>query len=87
VVLIVAVILTVGTNTATKLKGPIGSLAAGVPAAGERRVNREAEERRKARQQLLAARRRGPRVRRSGDHQPERAQLEEAWTSATPWRG
>jgi hypothetical protein len=51
--LVVVVILTVGTQTATKLKGPIGKLARAVQSFGEKRVNREAEERRQARQQLL----------------------------------
>lgn len=51
--LVVIFILTVSTTTATKLKGPIGSLARGFQSIGEKRVNREAVERRKARQQLL----------------------------------
>lgn len=51
--LVVAVILTIGTNTATKLKGPVGAVARWVQNLGERRVNREVEERRRARQQLL----------------------------------
>jgi hypothetical protein len=51
--LIAAVLLTVGTNTATKLKGPIGGLARAAQKLGQRRVNREAAERRKARQQML----------------------------------
>jgi hypothetical protein len=51
--LIVAVILTIGTNTATKLKGPVGAAARWFQRLGERRVNREVEERRRARQQLL----------------------------------
>jgi hypothetical protein len=51
--LVVVFILIVGTNTATKLKGPIGGAARWFQAIGEKRVNREAEERRKARQVLL----------------------------------
>lgn len=51
--LVVIFILTVGTQTATKLKGPIGSVARAFQSIGEKRVNREADERRKARQQLL----------------------------------
>lgn len=51
--LVVVVILTVGTNTATKLKGPLGSVARWAQKLGERRVNREAEERRQKRQQVF----------------------------------
>lgn len=53
--LVVIFILTVGTNTATKLKGPFGSLARKVRSIGQERENREAEERRIARRKLLAA--------------------------------
>lgn len=51
--LVVVFILTVSTTTATKLKGPIGSLARWAQKLGDRRVNREAEERRKKRQALF----------------------------------
>jgi hypothetical protein len=77
-IMVVAVILTVGTNTATKLKGPFGSLARAFQRVGERRVNREAEERRKARQQLLA---RAAEGRAFADEEITslKAQLEEAY--------
>jgi hypothetical protein len=51
--LIAIFILTVSTSTAAKLKGPIGSAARAFQRLGERRVNRESDERRKARQTLL----------------------------------
>jgi len=49
------VILLIGTNTATKLRGPLGSFARWVRSIGEQRENREAEERRTARRKLLLA--------------------------------
>lgn len=52
-VLIIVFILLVGTNTATKLKGPLGAFARWVRKVGEARENREAAERRAARQKLL----------------------------------
>lgn len=51
--LVVIFILTVSTTTAAKLSGPIGKMARWFQSIGEKRVNREAEERRKARQALL----------------------------------
>lgn len=51
--LVVIFLLIVGTNTATKLKGPVGAAARWFQQLGEKRVNREADERRKVRQQLL----------------------------------
>lgn len=51
--LVVVFILTVGTKTATKLKGPVGGLARWAQNLGDKRVNREAEEKRKTRQALL----------------------------------
>jgi len=52
--LVVVVILTVGTNAATNLKGPFGKVARWFQSLGERRVNREVEERRKRREQMIA---------------------------------
>lgn len=51
--LVIVFILLVGTNTATKLKGPVGGFARWVRQLGEERENREAQERRAARQKLL----------------------------------
>jgi hypothetical protein len=51
--LVIIFILTVSTTTATKLSGPIGKMARWFQSIGDKRVNREAEERRRARQQLL----------------------------------
>jgi hypothetical protein len=52
-VLAAAFILTVGTNTATKIKGPIGGLARWVRTIGEKRDEREASERREKRLRIL----------------------------------
>lgn len=57
--LVIAVILTLTSSVAAKLKGPVGSLARWVQNLGEKRVNREAEERRNARQALLRDAREG----------------------------
>lgn len=46
-------IVLVGTNTATRLKGPIGDLARWARKFGENKDNREAAERRKVRQRML----------------------------------
>lgn len=46
-------ILTVGTNTATKLKGPVGKFARWFRELGERRTEREAAERREKRLKLI----------------------------------
>lgn len=51
--LVIVFILIVGTNTATKIKGPLGGFARWMRSVGEARENREAEERRQARQKLL----------------------------------
>lgn len=51
--LVVCFILLVGTNTATKLKGPLGGFARWIKKVGEARENREAAERREARQKLI----------------------------------
>lgn len=51
--LIIIFILLVGTNTATKLKGPVGSFARWVRTLGEKRDEREAAERREKRLRLL----------------------------------
>jgi hypothetical protein len=51
--LVVSVILIIGTNTATKLKGPIGTVARWVQSWGEKRAEREAVERRERRQKLI----------------------------------
>lgn len=51
--LIIIFILTVGTNTATKIKGPIGSAARWARSLGEKRDEREAAERRQKRLALL----------------------------------
>jgi hypothetical protein len=51
--LVVMFILLVGTNTAARIKGPLGDLARWVSKVGESRDNREAAERRRARQRLL----------------------------------
>lgn len=51
--LVVIFILTVGTQTATKLKGPFGKVARWAQSLGERRVNREVEERRKRRERMV----------------------------------
>lgn len=52
--LVAVFILTVGTNTATKLKGPFGKAARWFQSIGENRVNREVAERKKRREQLIA---------------------------------
>ena len=52
--LVAIVILTVGTSTAEKLKGPLGSFARWVRSIGQERENRESAERRALRQQLIA---------------------------------
>jgi hypothetical protein len=51
--LIAVFILTVGTNTATKIKGPIGGAARWFRSIGEKRDEREAAERREKRLELL----------------------------------
>jgi len=51
--LVVVFILTVGTNTATKIKGPIGGAARWFRSLGEKRDEREATERREKRMKLL----------------------------------
>lgn len=51
--LVVVFILLVGTNTATKLKGPIGGFARWVRSIGEQRDEREAVERREKRLRFL----------------------------------
>jgi Sec-independent protein translocase protein TatA len=51
--LVVVFILLVGTNTATKLKGPLGGFARWVRSIGEKRDEREASERRAKRLALL----------------------------------
>jgi hypothetical protein len=53
--LVVVFILLVGTNTAARLKGPVGGFARWVRRIGEARENREAVERREARRKLIQA--------------------------------
>lgn len=57
--LVIVFILLVGTNTATKLKGPLGMFARWVRSVGENRSAREAQERRRARERLLTEAREG----------------------------
>lgn len=52
--LVAIVILTVGTSTAERLKGPVGTFSRWFRSLGQERENREAEERRALRQQLIA---------------------------------
>jgi hypothetical protein len=52
--LVVSVIMIIGTNTATKLKGPVGTVARWVQNWGDKRAEREATERRERRQKLLS---------------------------------
>lgn len=51
--LVIVFILLVGTNTATKVKGPLGAFARWMRRFGEAREDKEAQERRQARQKLL----------------------------------
>lgn len=52
--MVIIFILLVGTNTATKLKGPLGGFARWIRKIGENRDEREAQERRKARERMIA---------------------------------
>lgn len=53
--LVAVFMLTVGTSTAEKIKGPIGGFSRWIRSLGAARENREAEERREARRKLLTA--------------------------------
>lgn len=57
--LVIVFILLVGTNTATKVKGPLGSFARWMRSIGQARENKEAQERRQARQKLLMSAKEG----------------------------
>lgn len=52
--MIAFVILLMATNTAEKLKGPLGAFARWARSIGQERENRESEERRALRRQLIA---------------------------------
>jgi hypothetical protein len=53
--LVVIFILTVGTSTAEKIKGPVGAFSRWVRSIGAEREEREARERRETRRKLLQA--------------------------------
>lgn len=57
--MVASVVVLMTSKVAAKLKGPVGSLARWAQNLGEKRVNREAEERRQARQTLLRDAREG----------------------------
>jgi hypothetical protein len=57
--MVATVIVLLTSKVAAKLKGPIGAVARWAQGLGEKRVNREAEERRQARQALLRDAREG----------------------------
>ena len=52
-VCVISVVLLIGTNTATKLKGPFGTLARAIRKIGDNRGNREVEERRELRARMI----------------------------------